>query len=345
MKHVNLTLFAILITNLVACSSSGSKPGSEPDWISGNSSKYSTQRYLLGRGQADDTGTAKDRARADLAKIFVVNVNVTDIDKQKFTSSTAGENTASEFSTEVSRSIVTSTDQMLKGVQIADIWKDDTTKTVHALAVLPRQEASHGIREEISRLDSLTRLSIQEAGNSQDSLGKVAYARRAVIAQQERLGYQQALRIIDPSGRGDPPEYDIAKLITDYEKLLPRVRIKPVMLGENEGIVASALPAALSSAGFSVTDSEDDADYIMEVTLKLAETFQKEGWYWGRGVLLMNLRDRKNVVLGQKEWPVKASAREQSEVMIRVERKADDLLQSDLLPTMMGFTQVGSSTK
>ncbi|WP_455222402.1 LPP20 family lipoprotein [Kaarinaea lacus] len=344
MKHVKLILSIILTINLVACSSSGSKPGSEPDWVSGNSSKYSNQRYLLGRGQADDTGTAKDRARADLAKIFVVNVNVTDIDKQKFSSSTAGENTSSEFTTEVSRSIVTSTDQMLKGVQIADIWKDEKNKTVHALAVLPRQEASHGIREEISRLDSLTRLSIQEASNAQDTLDKVAYARRAVIAQQQRLGYQQALRIIDPSGRGDPPEYDIAKLITDYEKLLPRVRIKPVMLGENEGIVASALPAALSSAGFSVTDS-DDAEYIMEVSLKLAETFQKEGWYWGRGVLLMNLRDQQNVVLGQKEWPVKASAREESEVMIRVERKADDILQNDLLPTMVGFTQVGKTTK
>jgi len=345
MKHVKLILSSLLIPALVACASSDSKPGSEPDWVSGNSSKYSNQRYLLGRGQADDTGTAKDRARADLAKIFVVNVNVTDIDKQKFSSSTAGEKTASEFSTEVSRSIVTSTDQMLKGVQIADIWKDEKNKTVHALAVLPRQEASHGLREEISSLDSLTRLRIQEATNAQDLLDKVAYARRAVIAQQQRLGYQQALRIIDPSGRGDPPEYDIAKLITDYEKLLPRVRIKPVMLGENEGIVASALPAALSSAGFSVTDSDDDANYVMEVSLKLAETFQKEGWYWGRGVLLMNLRNQQNVVLGQKEWPVKASAREESEVMLRVERKADDILQKDLLPTIVGFTQVGQTTK
>jgi len=344
MKHVKLILSVMLLTHLLACSSTGSKPGSEPDWVSGNSSKYSNQRYLLGRGQADDTATAEDRARADLAKIFVVNVNVADIDKQKFSSSTAGEQSTSEFTSEVSRTIVTSTDKMLKGVQIADIWKDETSKTVHALAALPRQQASQAIREEISRLDSLTRLSIEAAANAQDPLDKIAYARRAVIAQQERLGHQQALQIIDTSGRGDPSEYDVAKLITDYEKLLPRVRIRPVMLGENEGIVASALPAALSSAGFTVTDN-GEADYIMEVTLKLADTFQKEGWYWGRGVLLMNLRDQQNTVLGQKEWPIKASAREQSEVMIRVERKADDILHKELLSTMVGFTQVGKTTK
>ncbi|WP_455367044.1 LPP20 family lipoprotein, partial [Kaarinaea lacus] len=296
MKHVKLIFALILVTHLLACSSTGSKPGSEPDWVSGKSSKYTNQRYLLGRGQADNTATAEDRARADLAKVFVVNVNVADIDKQKFTSSSVGGQSASEMTSEVSRTIITSTDQMLKGVQIADIWKDESTATVHALAVLPRQQAAQGLRQEISRLDSLTRLSIEAAANANDPLDKIAHARRAVIAQQERLGHQQALRIIDTSGRGDPPEYDMAKLITDYEKLLPRVKIKPVMVGENEGIVASALPAALSSAGFSVTDS-DDADYVMEVSLKLAETFQKEGWFWGRGVLLMNLRDRQNTVL------------------------------------------------
>jgi hypothetical protein len=343
MVYVKLMLCGLLSAILLACSGAGVKPGSEPDWVSGNSARYTNQRYLLGRGQADDTATAEDRARADLAKIFVVNINVADIDKQKFTSSTAGEKPSSELTSEVSRTIVTSTGQILKGVQIADIWKDETSKTVHALAVLPRQEASHGIRQEISRLDSLTRLSIEEAANATQPLDKIAYARRAVIAQQDRIAHQQALQIIDPSGRGDPPQYDIAKLITDYEKLLPRVRIKPVMLGETRGIVASALPAALSSSGFTVTES-DDADYVMEVSLKLAETFQKEGWYWGRGVLLMNLRDRQNTVLGQKEWPVKASAREESEVMLRVEREADDILLRDLLPSILGFAKAGQAT-
>ncbi|WP_455208551.1 LPP20 family lipoprotein [Kaarinaea lacus] len=343
MKYVKLILIVMLVASLLACSSTGSKSDAEPDWVSGNSSKYSNQRYLLGRGQADDAATAKDRARADLAKIFVVNINVADIDKQQFSSSTAGDKISSELTSEISRTIVTSTDQMLNGVQIADMWKDEANRSLHALAVLPRQQASQGIRQEISRLDSLTRLSIEAAAEAKEPLDKIAYARRAVIAQQERLGHQKSLQIIDPSGRGDPAEYDIAKLITDYEKLLPRVQIKPVMLGETEGIVASALPAALSAAGFTVTDS-DDADYVMEVSLKLAEIFQKEGWYWGRGVLLMNLRDRQNVVLGQKEWPIKASAREESEVMIRVERKADDILHQDLLPTMVGFTQVGKTT-
>ena len=347
MKYAKQIFVAIILASLLACSGTTTKSSGEPDWVSGNSSKYSNQQYLLGRGQADDVATAEDRARADLAKIFVVKVNVADVDKQKFTSTTSSTETegkpVSEFSSEVSRTIVTSTDKILKGVQIADIWKDQTKQTVNALAILSRKQAATGIKREISRLDDLTRLSIEEAGNAKESLEKVAYARRAVIAQQERLAHQKSLQIIDSSGRGLPAKYQLAELIIDYEKLLPRVRIKPVVLGDNQDIIASALPAALSSAGFSVTDS-DDAEYVMEVNLKLADTFEKESWFWGRGLLIITLLDRQNIVHGKKEWPIKVSAREQAQVMMRAERKADDILQQDLLATMVGFTQVGSAT-
>ena len=347
MRYAKQLLTGFLTIALVACSGTDTKPDAEPDWVSGNSVKYSNQQYLLGRGQADDVATAEDRARADLAKIFVVKVNVTDVDKQKFSSTTstaAGEKPDSQFTAEVSRTIVTSTDKILKGVQIADIWKDQTLKSVYALAVLSRRQAATGIKREIGRLDDLPRHSIDEAANAKESLDKIAYARRAVIAQQERLAHQKSLQIIDTSGRGVPAKYSLAELITDYEQLLPRVQIKPVMLGDNQGIIASALPAALSSAGFSVTES-DDAEYVMEVNLKLADTFQKEGWYWGRGLLIITLRDQQNVVHGKKEWPIKVSAQEKAEVLMRAERKADDILQQELLATMVGFTQVGKSTE
>lgn len=347
MRYAKPLLTGILTIALQACSGTASKPDAEPDWVAGNSSQYSNQQYLLGRGQADDVATAEDRARADLAKIFIVKVNVADVDKQKFSSTTssttAGEKPESQFSAEVSRTIVTSTDKILKGVQIADIWKDETQQTVYALAVLSRKQAATGIKREIGRHDDLTRLSIEEAANAKESLEQIAYARRAVIAQQERLAHQKTLQIIDTSGRGVPAKYKLAELITDYEKLLPRVNIRPVVLGDNQDIIASALPAALSSAGFTVTHN-DDAEYVMEVNLKLADTFQKDGWYWGRGLLVLTLRDQQNVVHGQKEWPIKVSAQEQAQVMMRAERKADAILQQDLLATMVGFTQVGKTT-
>ena len=72
MKYAKQIFVAIILASLLACSGTTTKSSGEPDWVSGNSSKYSNQQYLLGRGQADDVATAEDRARADLAKIFVV---------------------------------------------------------------------------------------------------------------------------------------------------------------------------------------------------------------------------------------------------------------------------------
>ena len=46
-----------------------------PDWIAGNPVEYSSNRYLLGRGQASSVGLARDRARADLAKTFAVQIH------------------------------------------------------------------------------------------------------------------------------------------------------------------------------------------------------------------------------------------------------------------------------
>ena len=56
-----------------------------PDWINGASHKYPSEQYLIGRGQAATEEEARDRARADLAKIFEVSVAVESEDVQTFT--------------------------------------------------------------------------------------------------------------------------------------------------------------------------------------------------------------------------------------------------------------------
>ena len=42
-----------------------------PDWVTGKSAKYPDSRFLIGRGQADSLEDARNRARADLAKMLV----------------------------------------------------------------------------------------------------------------------------------------------------------------------------------------------------------------------------------------------------------------------------------
>ena len=59
----------VLLLLLAGCASG------RPDWTeSGKSNEYPASRYLTGIGTAADLGTAKDRARANLAKIFSVKI-------------------------------------------------------------------------------------------------------------------------------------------------------------------------------------------------------------------------------------------------------------------------------
>ena len=57
----------LLVLMLGACASKSPPP---PTWVMGDSDAYSNTQYLLGRGQAATAEEAKDRARADIAKVF-----------------------------------------------------------------------------------------------------------------------------------------------------------------------------------------------------------------------------------------------------------------------------------
>jgi len=112
-----------------------------PDWVAGKSAQYPDARYLLGRGQALDQEDARNRARADLAKILETSVKVETSDVTRYASS-ALEGDKARLESEVSRQIVTRTEKIIQGIQIAELWQDPRTRMHHALAILPRQHPS-----------------------------------------------------------------------------------------------------------------------------------------------------------------------------------------------------------
>ncbi len=118
MKLSAFATFALMFSFLSGCAS---KPPVAPDWISGDSVKYSSAQYLMGRGQAVPQEEARDRARADLAKIFQVAVIAESEDVQKFKTDPAG---PGQYESHASRSISTRTEQIIRGIQIAELWQD-----------------------------------------------------------------------------------------------------------------------------------------------------------------------------------------------------------------------------
>jgi hypothetical protein len=308
-----------------------------PDWVGATSDKYKTSQYLVGRGQAASEEDAQNRARAEIAKIFEVSIDVASEDMQSFKSVSADGKSDSSNEASVTRTISARTNQVVQGIQIAEVWQDPQTKTHYALAVLPRASAAHGLREEIARLDQATRRYLTLARSETDLLRKIGAAHRALDAQGARAGYQKSLRVVDLSGRGTESEWSVAALRADLDALLKRVRIAPVVASDGPAELATALSGGIAAAGFDVAPGAQ-APYALEGTLQLEDLGERDGWHWQRGVLEIKLYDRSGSrVQGTKRWEIKAAGAQPASARQRAFDQVDTILKKELRATVIGF--------
>ncbi len=309
-----------------------------PDWVGATSDKYKASQYLVGRGQAATEEDAQNRARAEIAKIFEVDIDVASEDKQSFKSVSVAGKSASSNEASVTRTIKARTNQVVQGIQIAEVWQDPQTKTHYALAVLPRTSAAHGLREEIARLDAATRRYLTLARSEADLLRKIGAAHRALDAQGERERYQKSLRVVDLSGRGAESEWSVAALRADLDALLKRVRIAPVVAADAPDELATVLAGGIAAAGFDVAPGAQ-APYALEGALQLEDLGQRDGWHWQRGVLEIKLYDRTGGrVQGTKRWEIKAAGAQSASARQRAFDQVDAILKNELRATVIGFT-------
>jgi len=319
-----------MCVSLVGCASAPSGP---PDWVDGKSAKYPDNQYLVGRGQADTQEDARNRARADLAKTLEVAVSAKSSDVVSFSSGAEGAKTESQ----VSRTIQTRTDQIVRGVRIPEAWQDPKTKSYHALAVLPRSQAAIGLRADIERLDAATRGHVAQARNTPDLLAQVASASRALDAQRERDAVQRTLQVIDITGQGVAPEFNSGRLAADLAALMKRVRMKPQAASGSPEELGRMLSAALSESGF-VPEAGADAPYSLLASLQLDDLGLIDGWYWMRGTLEVQLAETAGgKVRGSKRWEVKTSSPQQATARRRALDEADTVLKRELRPAILGF--------
>jgi len=326
-------LWIVVAVSLGGCASGRTDT---PDWVTGNSAKYPDNRFLVGRGQADSLEDARNRARADLAKVFQVAVSAETSDVTQFASTTEGGGQGKTES-QVTRNIVTRTDQIVRGIQIAEAWQDPRSKAHHALATLPRLQAAMGLRQDVERLDAATRGHVNQARNAQDLLAQVASASRAHDTQRERDAVQRALQVVDVTGRGVDPEFNSGQLASDLAALLKRVRMKPQAAPGSQDSLERMLSAALSAAGF-VPEAGGSAPYVLLGSLQLDDLGVIDGWYWMRGTLEVQLAETSSgKVRGNKRWEIKTSSAQKTTAQRRALDEADAVLRKELRPTILRF--------
>ena len=324
MKFSAIAFFAFMLSALSGCAS---KPTAAPDWVAGDSAQYKSAQYLIGRGQAATQEEAKDRARADIAKIFQVAVAVDSEDIQKFKS---GPDEPGQYESQASRRITTHTSQIISGIQIADLWQDPVTRNHHALAILPRMQTAASLRQQISELDVATGNNIEQSRKNTDLFLKIAAASLAIESQQARESLQKSLQVVDITGRATESQWNTAKLKSDLDGLLKRVRIaSQVAAGSTPGL-DQIVSGALAKAGFMI-ETGQNPDFVLQAKMELTDLGLKEGWYWQRGVLEVTLSETAaNRVRGTRRWNVKGNAPDKESAAKRAMSHADAVLKEEL---------------
>jgi len=306
----------------------------QPDWVSGDSATYKSAQYLLGRGQASTQDDAKDRARADLAKIFQVAVVASSEDIQQFQTGGAE---GGQYEGKSSRSIATRTEQIVSGIQIAELWQDPATRDFHALAILPRLQTAASLRQQIGQLDGATNDYVTQSRNNPDLFLKIAAASKALESQRDRDALQRSLQVVDITGRGVEPQWNAAKLKADLDALLKRVRIASRVTDDSAPGSANIVSGALAQAGFMIENGQNP-DFSLLARIALTDVGTKDGWYWQRGTVEVTLTEAANGrVRGTKRWDIKASAMDRETSIKRALNEADALLKQELGPTIMNM--------
>lgn len=307
--------------------------GGRPEWLEGRSEGYPAERFLIGQGEAATAAEARDRARADLVKVF--ETRVSEESRESATATRLNEEGTVRQSTEskAERHLSTESSHLVEGVRVAEMWRDDSSGTYHALAVLDRVPAAERLRHEIAQRDMTTERELAAARGTDDLLNQIAAAVRATEALRERETIQRDLRVVDPSGIGVPSRYSLAELEADLQKLTKRLRLSVAAEGDPLGNLATLLAGAVSASGF-VNVSADAADYRLTAALTLDESLT-QGWYWAKGRLEVKLTDRRGAIRSVREWPVKASAQQPAVARQRIIGEVDRLLRAQLRPAIL----------
>ena len=336
-----ISIFAVAVVLIGGCSQSP-KPERQPDWVLGQSAQYPASRYLTGRGEADELAVARDRARADLAKVFSVKVSERSQDTSSFSQTGSSvKGATSNNAMKVSRSLSVQARQILNGVEIAQTWQNPETREYYALAVLSRAKANTELRSQIADLDAGTRVYLTQARVSKDLLQKIAAATQAVRLQTERAGLQSELRVADITGRGMPPEWNLGKLKADKAALLARLRLSAAAEGKNSQAVKQLLAGALADAGFTLSEN---ADYVVTANLDYAALPPQDGWYWISGTLQVAMQGDGNAH-GVRRWQLKVSGSEPALAQQRLMDQVAADLQQDIQATVLNFAAGKSNSK
>ena len=310
----------------------------QPDWVSAESSNYPNSQYVVASGSASNPERAKDRALANLSKVFELRIRESSITRQDTHVSIKNGAESVNKSQRINQNINIKTNKIIDGARVAEQWKS-ADLTYYALAVLDRHQAGNNIRGEMSRLDKETNFELNSVETKSNPLQKVAVYQRVLDLQNKRVALQKTLKVIDLSGQGAKSKWNRAELSALLEASLSALNMKPEILQDAVGGLDKLLKGAMSKSGFPESSNTSNS-YTLSAGLELQSPIEREGWYWLRGTLTLRLASVDGNVLGNKTWPLKVSSSSKQPLNQRMKASVEKILNQQLKATLLGFASI-----
>jgi len=311
---VSLLALAVSACSIGANSSSHIKP----DWVSGASKNYPASSYITGIGSERYQKHAKTAAVNAILKSFTY---VRDTGLPAYLGSDNMQRKAKPLQ-----------EALTNKIQIVDTWYDDGDRRYHAFAIVTKQYVGEQILELISSLDNTTRHHIERAGVTPDKLQKIVHAGKALQAQVVRSFYTDIMKNIDPGNSRARLIWQVARLREDFEKLLGRIRVKPLITNDDLGVLRPSLIGSLQAGNFGIAQA-GQADYLLESSLVVNDRKKSGGKTQVQAELSINLLGTDRQSHGKQTWPV-AFIDGPGEPGIGACR---ELLDRELLPAILDF--------
>ncbi|ARN74248.1 LPP20 family lipoprotein [Oceanicoccus sagamiensis] len=292
-----LTVYLLIVALLGACSTSDQ----QPQWIDNAAVDYPAEKYLTAIGEADNRETAAGRARANLAQIFQVAIKDNQQDfSQAIVNNSQGQST-SDNQLRVARFVNTQAQQVLEGTDIVSYWESPEGK-VFSLALLDKAAASRRFRESIRDADRKTRELIEYASNqAPNPVAALRALEEARLSQLERDNSHRNLMVTAGKGINSPYSSDeVTALIRNALSTLQ------FAISADDSQIQSELGNAAASLGVQLVPA---SVYQLSSTLDTEPLQQKQGWWWIRGSLELELRQAE-ATLAKQRWPIKQSSME-----------------------------------
>lgn len=271
-----------------------------PLWLEREDPRYPWRNYIYAVGYGSDRTAAENGAIGALSKIFEVRVMQVASDFQASYIRSNTQDIELQSSDVLTR---TTTEKVIAGARVAEVYEDQKSKTTYAIAVMNRAQAAARLREQIAPLDQEAQKILQDLQSIESqTIDKVARARafkRAASMIQQREALNSDLRIINPDGIGVVAAFSIEDVFARATAAQEEMTIGVYVKGARADDIRSHVVQQLAARGFRMrelknatqTESESsDVAIIAEVRIERLGRIQYGQFEMVRAVMNVAIR-------------------------------------------------------